>query len=161
MSTCLCWGACVCVCTCERELRSCLLSWGIEEGGGLSCLEFSHCTPRPSLPPPSCPLGLLEPSLIRLSALPILLRPLLRGLAGGEKNQALSLRPLWGEGVGSQAERWLCIEGWTGPAVAGSDSTPPGAFPSASWACASSRMQCCHPQEMHRQDHWPVHRHRG
>ena len=43
-----------------------------------------------------------------------------------EKNQAPGLRPLWSEDVGGRGERWLCVEGRTGPAGASSHSAPPG-----------------------------------
>ena len=33
---------------------------------------------------------------------------------------------MWSEGVGGRGERWLCVEGRTGPAGASSHSAPPG-----------------------------------
>lgn len=99
---------CICQCVHVRESLGAYVLWHSKGKGGSSASTFLSAIPHsphfcPT--PPLLRLGLLEPFLISdpwaCPLCPALLRPLLQGLARGEKNQALGLRPLWGEGVGS------------------------------------------------------------
>lgn len=114
----------------ERELGTRLLS----------CL-WSSCgdTPCPSLLPPSCPLGPLEPSLISeilrigLSSLPLLFPgPSCQGRQEERKSK------LWAPGLcgvrgwAVRENSGFVEEGWTGPVAPAHSPAPPAAFPSPS-----------------------------
>lgn len=95
---------CIRLCVRVHESLGVYVLWHSKGKGGSPASTSLTAIPHS---PHFCPIrpGLLEPFLISdpwaCPLCPAFLRPLLQGPAKGEKNQALGLRPLWGEGVGS------------------------------------------------------------